>query len=288
MTSSPSLITAPSLPPTGAASVSRSAAGPSGACPGRPGVTKTGEFSNVISGENYAATDSHLLEVIETLEAKGAHFRSLRDPIDTSTPQGMFSLQVLGAVAQLERALISERTKAGVAAAKARGRRPGNPGLRDGNPAAIKKIAAARDKAFTDEVLAGMDAWLPTVRQMRPLSPWDDVVRVLNQKPGQDWTPERLRRAVKRAVREKVADPVLLQTAPRSLPDDRLMMLVAGISIANPDLTIRAIASQLEQMRERTPRGSTKWSPSSAQHLLDQARKLGFTPADTDGSPVRP
>ena len=152
----------------------------------------------------------------------------------------------------------------------------------------VKKIAAARDKAFTDEVLAGMDAWLPTVRQMRPLSPWDDVVRVLNQKPGQDWTPERLRRAVKRAVREKVADPVLLQTAPRSLPDDRLMMLVAGISIANPDLTIRAIASQLEQMRERTPRGSTKWSPSSAQHLLDQARKLGFTPADTDGSPVRP
>src|SRR5580704_7775216 len=50
--------------------------------------------------------------VIELLEAKGAHFRSLRDPIDTTTPQGMFSLQVLGAVAQLERALIAERTKA--------------------------------------------------------------------------------------------------------------------------------------------------------------------------------
>jgi DNA invertase Pin-like site-specific DNA recombinase len=117
--------------------------------------------------DRLARSVSHLLEVIETLEAKGAHFRSLRDPIDTSTPQGMFSLQVLGAVAQLERALISERTKAGVAAAKARGRRPGNPGLRDGNPAAIKKVAAARDRAFTDEVLAGMDAWLPTVRQMR-------------------------------------------------------------------------------------------------------------------------
>jgi hypothetical protein len=45
-----------------------------------------------------------MLAVIEQLEACGAYFRSLRDPIDTTTPQGMFSLQVLGAVAQLERA----------------------------------------------------------------------------------------------------------------------------------------------------------------------------------------
>src|SRR5215204_3611053 len=72
----------------------------------------------------------------EDLEARKAHFRSLRDPIDTSTPQGMFSLQVLGAVAQLERSLISERTKAGIKAAKARGKKPRNPGLRARDPAA--------------------------------------------------------------------------------------------------------------------------------------------------------
>jgi hypothetical protein len=52
----------------------------------------------------------HLLAVIEQLEASGAHFRSLRDPIDTTTPQGMFSLEVLSAVAQFERALIAEHT----------------------------------------------------------------------------------------------------------------------------------------------------------------------------------
>lgn len=46
----------------------------------------------------------------------------------------MFSLQVLGAVAQLERALIAERTKAGMKAAKARGRLAGNPGLRERRP----------------------------------------------------------------------------------------------------------------------------------------------------------
>jgi DNA invertase Pin-like site-specific DNA recombinase len=67
----------------------------------------------VVRLDRLARSVSHLLLVIEQLEEKGAHFRSLNDPIDTSTPQGMFSLQVLGAVAQLERALISERTKAG-------------------------------------------------------------------------------------------------------------------------------------------------------------------------------
>ena len=55
--------------------------------------------------DRLARSVSHLLAVIEQLEAAGAHFRSLRDPIDTTTPQGMFSLQVLGAVAQIERAL---------------------------------------------------------------------------------------------------------------------------------------------------------------------------------------
>ncbi len=239
---------------------------------------QSGDVLVVVRLDRLARSVSHLLEVIDRLEVKGAHFRSLRDPIDTSTPQGMFSLQVLGAVAQLERALISERTKAGIAAAKARGKMPGNPGLRARDPAAIRKATAARDKVFTGDVLTSMERWLPTVRQMRPSSPWDDVVRVLNQRSAEKWTVERLRRAVRRAVRERVADPVLLDRAPRSPPEDRLMMLVAGIALANPDMSLRAIAAQLEHMRERTPRGSPKWSASSVKHLLDQAARLGLAP----------
>lgn len=256
----------------------------SGASRARPELARLlkeirpGDVLVVVRLDRLARSVSHLLEVIERLEAKGAHFRSLRDPIDTSTPQGMFSLQVLGAVAQLERALISERTKAGIAAAKARGKLPGNPGLRARDPAAIRKAVAARDKSFTGDVLTTMDHWLPTVRRMRPSSPWDDVVRVLNQDGGQKWSVERLRRAVRRAVRERVADPVLLERAPRSLPEDRLMMLVAGIAMANPEMSLRAIGAQLEQMRERTPRGAPKWSASSVKHLLDQAAKLGLAP----------
>ena len=125
---------------------------------------------------------SHLLDVIEDLTAKGAHFRSLRDPIDTSTPQGMFSLQVLGAVAQLERALISERTKAGIAAAKAKGRLPGNPGIRERRPEMLSKMKLAQQAAYGARLQATASQWLPTVKRMRPDHTWDDIARVL--KPG--------------------------------------------------------------------------------------------------------
>ena len=117
------------------------------------------------------------------------HFRSIRDPIDTSTPQGMFSLQVLGAVAQLERALIAERTKAGIKAAKARAKLPGNPGLRERPPEAIKSVSKARAKRYLDELIASAQTWLPMVR-LRPHHSWDNVVRVLNRR-GHDWTVER-------------------------------------------------------------------------------------------------
>ncbi len=110
--------------------------------------------------------------MIDDLNAKGAHFRSLSDPIDTTTPQGMFSLQVLGAVAQLERALISERTKAGIKAAKAKGKLPGNPGIRERRPEALAKMTAAQKAAYGARIQASASQWLPIVRRMRPYHTW--------------------------------------------------------------------------------------------------------------------
>jgi len=69
----------------------------------------------------------HLLETVEGLEAKGMKFRSLTEAMDTSTSGGKLILSVLGAIAEFERALISERTKAGLAAARLRGRKGGRP-----------------------------------------------------------------------------------------------------------------------------------------------------------------
>ena len=262
----------------------------SGADRGRPVLARLlrdirpGDTLVVVRLDRLARSVGHLLAVIEQLEARGAHFHSLRDPIDTSTPQGMFSLQVLGAVAQLERALIAERTKAGLHAARARGRVGGNPGLRAGDRAAIRKLRANRDAKHLDGVLAQLDAWLPTVRRMRPDQPWGDVVCVLNH--GQQaspakaevcaWTVERLRRTVQPLAREGIVEADLLGRARRQGGDDRLVRLVAGIKAAVPDRTLQQIATQLEAMRERTPRGGTRWHPSSVKHLLSRAEQLGL------------
>ena len=235
-----------------------------------------GETLVVVRLDRLARSVSHLLAVIEQLEGGSAHFRSLRNPIDTSTPQGIFSLQVLGAVAQLERALIAERTKAGLNAARSRGRVGGNPGLRAGDPDAIRKLQASRDGAHLAGVLAHLDAWLPTVRRMRPEQPWGDVVRVLNRDQAGTWTVERLRRTVRRLVAEGIIEARLLDRARRQQGDDRLVRLVANIAAAAPNRTLQQIAAQLETMRERTPRGGTRWHPSSVKHLLARAERLGL------------
>ena len=257
----------------------------SGASRARPVLARlmreigVGDVLVVVRLDRLARSVSHLLAVIEDLEARGAHFRSLRDPIDTSTPQGMFSLQVLGAVAQLERALIAERTKAGMRAAKARGKLAGNPGLRERRPEAIRAASAARQRVYIGDLIASAPTWLPTVQRMRPQHSWDDVARVLNHK-GQRWTVEKLRRAVHRLVCERMAAADLIKRSPRRPPEDRLMTLVAGIAIADPELSLRDIAAQLEKMRERTPRGGRQWAASSVKSLLDQARRLGLAVHD--------
>lgn len=253
----------------------------SGASRARPALHRlvreigAGDTLVVVRLDRLARSVSHLLDVIEDLTSKGAHFRSLSDPIDTTTPQGMFSLQVLGAVAQLERALISERTKAGIKAAKAKGKLPGNPGIRERRPEALAKMTAAQKAAYGARIQSSANQWLPIVRRMRPDHTWDDISRFLKQN-GFDWTPERLRRAVKWMVNEGMADKSLLRKSPPRPPENRLMTLVAGIYSANPELTLREIASQLERLHERTPRGGTKWSPSSVKNLIDRARRSGL------------
>ncbi len=67
----------------------------------------------------------HLLELVTRLKERGAGFRSLTEAMDTTTPGGELIFHVMGALAQFERALIVERTRAGMKAARERGRRPG-------------------------------------------------------------------------------------------------------------------------------------------------------------------
>jgi DNA invertase Pin-like site-specific DNA recombinase len=68
----------------------------------------------------------HLLEIIEDLQHRGIGFQCLTGvQFDTTTPHGRFALQLFAAMAEYERALIQERVLAGLAAARARGRKGG-------------------------------------------------------------------------------------------------------------------------------------------------------------------
>ena len=68
-----------------------------------------------------------LVSLVNEIQAKGAQLQSLNDHIDTTTPQGKFTFHVFAALAEFERELIRDRTKAGLTAARARGRQGGRP-----------------------------------------------------------------------------------------------------------------------------------------------------------------
>ncbi len=69
----------------------------------------------------------HLIEIVTDLEKRKIGFRSLQESIDTTTSGGKLIFHVFGALAEFERDLIQERTKAGLRAARARGRNGGRP-----------------------------------------------------------------------------------------------------------------------------------------------------------------
>ena len=83
----------------------------------------------------------HLLQIVTTLQAQGVAFRSLTEQMDTTTPQGAFLFSVFGALAQYERALTQERIRAGIEAARRRGKRGGRP--RAISPEQLDAILAA-------------------------------------------------------------------------------------------------------------------------------------------------
>ena len=94
-----------------------------------------------------------LIETVEMLQERGVAFCSLTEAIDTSGAGGRFVFHVFGALAEFERSIIRERTMAGLAASRARGRKGGRP-----KQMTTKKIAMAKgmltDPAITMDDVA--------------------------------------------------------------------------------------------------------------------------------------
>lgn len=108
-----------------------------------------------------------LVELVGDLEKKGVHFQSTTDAIDTSTPAGRFFFHVMASLAQMERELLVERTRAGLEAARAQGRIGGRKRLMTES-----KIVAAQklldSGVLPKDVAANLGISVPTLYRWIP------------------------------------------------------------------------------------------------------------------------
>lgn len=150
--------------------------GVSGATTARPGLDaalagttlRKGDTLVVARLDRLGRTVKHLIATVEDLEARGVAFSSLSEDMRTDTAAGRMVFTVLCAVAEMERSLIAERTRAGLDAARARGRKGGRkPSL---TPAKVKQARRMRDEG---ETLNGIADVLGVSRStvIRALSP---------------------------------------------------------------------------------------------------------------------
>lgn len=119
----------------------------SGARADRPGLLEALDFARpgdvlaVWRLDRLGRSLPHLIQTVRDLEGRGVGFRSLTEQIDTASTGGRLIFHVFGALAEFERDLIKERTHAGLAAARARGRVGGRPrAMSDEKLKAAKKL----------------------------------------------------------------------------------------------------------------------------------------------------
>ncbi len=114
-----------------------------------------------------------LVDLVTKFEGRGIQFRSITDGIDTSSGTGRFFFHIMAAMAQMERELIVERTKAGLAAAKARGRLGGRkPKMTDNKIDAARKLLGTgiRPKEVAETLglsIPTLYRWLPAAAQAK-------------------------------------------------------------------------------------------------------------------------
>ena len=127
----------------------------SGALVDRPQLTavleqlRPGDTLVVWRLDRLGRSTSHLIQTVTALEARGVGFTSLTEAIDTTTPAGRLLFGVLASLAAFERDLIRERTMAGLAAARARGKVGGRPSLMTPDKLAVaaRMLAEGRPKS---------------------------------------------------------------------------------------------------------------------------------------------
>jgi DNA invertase Pin-like site-specific DNA recombinase len=134
----------------------------SGAREDRPGLAacneslQSGDTLVVWRLDRLGRSMRHLVNMIEDLKERGIGFRSISDGmIDTTSASGELVLNIFSALAQFERRLIQERTNAGLAAARARGRSGGRPPTDRDDPKVILANKLFCDKSISLDDICG-------------------------------------------------------------------------------------------------------------------------------------
>jgi len=109
----------------------------------------------------------HLVNALAELEALGVAFISLRDNLDLTTPSGRLMFQIIGAMAEFERALIQERVRAGLRNARAKGKRLGRPRVNLSEARVVARASGASLRAIAKELGVGVG----TVHRISPKGP---------------------------------------------------------------------------------------------------------------------
>jgi DNA invertase Pin-like site-specific DNA recombinase len=100
--------------------------------------------------DRFARSTRHLLTALEEFDHLGIRFVSIQDRIDTTSPMGKAMFTLIGAMAELESSLISERVTAGMKAAKARGKNLGRPRTPATVVARVEELAKTTDLSVRD------------------------------------------------------------------------------------------------------------------------------------------
>ena len=116
----------------------------------RPGLfvyNKKAEFGCVLvwKFDRFARSVSHLVRALDEFNHLGIRFASVQDQVDTGSPMGKAMFTIIGAMAELESSLISERVRAGMEAAKENGKHVGRPATPDTAVQEIERLAREPD-----------------------------------------------------------------------------------------------------------------------------------------------
>ena len=132
-------------------------------------VLRKGETLVVWKLDRLGRSANHLISLVDELQQQGCHFVSLTDNIDTATSSGRFFFHIMASLAQMERELIVERTRAGLESARQRGIVGGRKRLMtDSKIESAKKLLA--DGVPPKEVAANLGVSIPTLYRWIPAS----------------------------------------------------------------------------------------------------------------------